>query len=64
MTKTTKTFRTPRGKNVTVAQYLASQRRLSYADKASECEYGHDGCAAWDRGPCLNEILCEQEAEE
>jgi hypothetical protein len=55
----TRRIRTPRGRYVTVGQYITLANR-----NECSCEYGHIGDAAWQGGPCMDELLSEQEAEE
>lgn len=49
----TNKMRTPKGKYITAKQYLALAQRND-----QPCEHGHFGCAAWDRGPCSDELQC------
>lgn len=43
---------------------------FEYAKKVAKsegeffCQYGHGGCAAWDNGPCMDELLTRAEATE
>lgn len=52
-------IRTPRGRLISVNQYLALVNRNDQI-----CEYGHFACAAWHHGPCSDELISEQEAAE
>lgn len=52
-------FRTPKNKWITANQYLALARK-----NECSCIYGHIGDAAWDGGPCMDEILTLQESDE
>ncbi len=53
-------IQTPTGKHVTRRQYLARHEALR---DPPPCVYGHFDCAAWEGGPCSNEIAAELEAE-
>jgi len=53
------TIRTPKGKRLSLAQYEALVDR-----NQQPCEHGHLGCAAWENGPCIDELLCRQEDEQ
>ncbi len=57
MTMATK-LATPKGKRVTVAQFLNLAER-----NEQTCEHGHMGCSAWDNGPCSDEVLTLVENE-
>jgi hypothetical protein len=52
-------IRTPKGKFVTVKQYVALANRND-----QPCEHGHFGCAAWEHGPCSDELLSALEGDE
>jgi hypothetical protein len=52
-------IRTRRGRLLTLSQYVA----LVQAND-QPCRHGHFSCAAWDGGPCIDELLAEQEARE
>ena len=52
-------IRTPRGKFITVNQYVALAGRND-----QPCEHGHFGCAAWNHGPCSDELLSAQESSD
>lgn len=55
-----RSIRTPRGKSMTLRRYVAFQAmRFSSHAGAAPCEYGHFDCAAWERGPCSDEIRAE-----
>jgi len=51
-------IRTPRGRYLTIDQYVNLAAR-----NEKVCQYGHFGCAAWDNGPCMDELLNLQDAE-
>ena len=51
--------RTPKGKLLTVEQYVALANR-----NEQPCEHGHLSCAAWEHGPCMDELLSQQEEQE
>ncbi len=48
-----RTIRTPKGKHISPAQYVARVYRM--IDPPC-CRHLHFGCAAWDRGPCSDEV--------
>ena len=50
-----KRIRGRRGHLLTVAQYAAFAQR-----NEMPCKHGHLGCAAWNKGPCTDELLSEQ----
>lgn len=60
MTTKSEKIRTPRGRLVTVRQYIALTQNLR--DGGHPCEYGHFGCALWVDGPCSDELLSGLEA--
>jgi len=45
-------IRTPKGRRITAKQYL----NLANVN-GLPCEHGHLSCAAWDGGPCTDELL-------
>ncbi len=47
---------TPTGKRISPRAYVARVSRLL---DPPPCEHGHFGCAAWDDGPCTDELSCE-----
>lgn len=54
-----RTIKTPKGKFISPRWYLHLHTVRSDSDFASEnnCEHGHLGCAAWEAGPCFDEVL-------
>lgn len=54
--------RSPRGRLIPVRTYLALVRGQEIRSTAHPCEYAHYGCAAWDGGPCSDEIAGALEA--
>jgi hypothetical protein len=54
----TATLKTPKGKTITVGQYIALAER-----NGQPCEHEHLTCAAWDHGPCSDELASQQETE-
>lgn len=52
------TIQTPAGKRVTINQYIALVNR-----NECSCEHGHLSCGAWENGPCMDELMSEQEAD-
>lgn len=59
-----KPIRTPRGRRMTVRQYLALHAATSARNGwAPACEHGHFDCAAWDGGPCADELISNLEQE-
>ena len=50
--------RTPRGKHVSVKQYVALANKHELP-----CEHGHLSCAAWAHGPCSDELLSALESK-
>ena len=51
-------IRTPQGRYLTIDQYC---NFVACNDK--DCQYGHFSCAAWDNGPCMDELLSLQDSE-
>lgn len=47
---------TRRGKKMSERQYLALAYAAMSRDRALPCKHGHFGCAAWEGGPCSNEM--------
>ena len=45
------------GAKITPEDYLDLHQWLSHQGRDCPCEYGHRGCAAWDKGPCIDELL-------
>ena len=55
---------TPRKKRITVRQYLALRNcRFWSPVGASPCEHGHYDCAAWEHGPCSQELAAAHDIE-
>jgi hypothetical protein len=52
----TKVF-TPEGKAITIRRYVVLKEMEDRRGNENECKYGHFGCAAWHKGPCLDEML-------
>ena len=52
-------IRTPRGRRISVGSYVALANRNEQV-----CEHGHFSCAAWDHGPCSDELLSAIEADD
>jgi len=57
--KARKSIKTPRGKLMSVPQYLSLTMARSAATQGGgpACEHGHFDCAAWEGGPCADELL-------
>lgn len=56
------TIFTPKGKKMSPGQYLAlHQARFTREGTAPACKYGHFDCAAWEDGPCSDELRTQQE---
>lgn len=53
-----KQITTPTGLKLTVAQYVDTASNWPYP-----CKHGHLNCAAWAKGPCVDELLTEQESK-
>ncbi len=56
--------RTPKGKCITMARYLALTRAQQGRDHAAPCVHHHFGCAAWAGGPCSDEHGLDNHAED
>lgn len=52
-------IRTPNRKFISPRRYVARARGKDHV-----CEHGHFGCAAWEHGPCKDEILFALESEQ
>lgn len=54
---------TPKGRRITVAQYLNLQEGLNRRTngEAPPCEAGHYACALWVGGPCAAELAGDRE---
>ena len=64
--ETLKTITTPKGKRMTVGQYLAlrrAQEMRNYTGLALDCEHGHGGCACWLGGPCSDDMSPPKESD-
>ncbi len=50
------TIPTPSGKKLSPRAYVD---RVSRLKDPPPCKHGHFGCAAWDDGPCTDELFAE-----
>lgn len=59
MTTNTKTFTSPTGKQLDREAYIELANQWSHP-----CVHGHLNCAAWPKGPCVDELLsCDDTTE-